>query len=218
MHVYTYHEPVQGLEDPSLLHLFEATWRRNGFTPKVLCRADAEKHPRFSEIDHFRGYFAGSGTNPEGYQLACIARWAAFASVEDPYVLAADWDVMNVGFRWESEPKIVNFGDQSRELVIFSPSGGELLCPAVTFCARSTAERVLDALLSAAASHIRYGECHDEDILRHAPHGIPIWHVPEAPNRGRWHTTFSASPRLIHFTNGTTPYPRSATIRAELGL
>lgn len=217
MHVYTYHEPVQGLEDPPLLDLWDSSWRRFGFTPVVLGRADAEKHPRYAEILRSSPYFAGTGRNNPAYQLATVLRWAAFACAPTPWVLAADWDVINVGFRWESEPEIVNFGDQCPDLVVFSPHDGAHLCPAATFCTRVTADHVLSALLNAASVGIPYAECHDEDILRHAPHGVPIRHVRECPNRTAWYGGFS-NPRLIHFSNGTTPPPRSATIRSELQL
>lgn len=67
--VYTFYEPLDGREeDPgelALIELWRRSWERNGWTPIVLNRADAEAYERFEELDTKLAGLPSS--NEEGY-------------------------------------------------------------------------------------------------------------------------------------------------------
>lgn len=218
MKVHTYHEPIPALDDPPLLRLWARSWSLAGFEPVVLTRSDAERHPQFADLARLRSYFTQNSPCSPAYQLATIARWAAFGMVNEPYVLAADWDVFNLNFRWQSEIEITHYEGPTTNLVAFGPARHNFVCPACTYSSTRVAGRVFEHLLRVAADGVPRGVCHDEDILSADAGPIRIVRVLECPNRTDWHADPVRKPRLVHFSNGSTPSPRSVTVQAELDL
>lgn len=91
--VYTYHEEM-GSDLRSLLDFWADSWSRNGWTPKILGRADAEIHPLYeSFLSHCQSL---PTVNSQEYEMACYLRWLAFSVVGGG--LMVDSDVINHGY------------------------------------------------------------------------------------------------------------------------
>jgi hypothetical protein len=98
--VYTYSENLVGneYEQEKLLELWQESWRRRGWEPKIIGRAFAERHPRLSD---FRARVRSFPTvNPRDYEDVCWLRWLAFAQVGGGLIV--DADVINYSLRPES--------------------------------------------------------------------------------------------------------------------
>lgn len=93
--VYTYFEPVAGLQNPGrLLALWAKSWQERGFTPKVLTENDARSHPAYDVFNRKVTRFPT--VNPKDYERACFLRHLAVANVapKGDQVLLTDYDVL----------------------------------------------------------------------------------------------------------------------------
>jgi hypothetical protein len=92
--VYTYFEPIiSGAE--RVLSLWKSNWARAGWTPIVLGRSQAMKHPLFLAV---YGQARKLPTvNPLRYEISCYLRYLALSAIGGG--LMTDFDVMNNGLR-----------------------------------------------------------------------------------------------------------------------
>lgn len=96
--VFTYYEPVPGLgRDELVMQSWHETWRKNGWEPKVLTRADANRHPLAEQFLKKAKTFPTR--NPANYDLVCWLRWLAFAQAGGG--LMTDTDCINRSLRPE---------------------------------------------------------------------------------------------------------------------
>jgi len=98
--VYAYIENISqssGFET-EVLELWKKTWADNGWSPIILGRGDAEKHPRF-KVFHDRVSKIETPFNAPEYNLLCWLRWLAFAQVGGGFI--SDYDVMNIKLKPE---------------------------------------------------------------------------------------------------------------------
>jgi hypothetical protein len=95
MNIYTFFSPVAGISGQAeVIRVWELSWRRRGWTPRILTPRDAQAHPRFKEFDvRVRTY--PTANNPE-YERLCYIRWLALAQVGGGWM--TDTDVINYAF------------------------------------------------------------------------------------------------------------------------
>lgn len=91
--IHTYYEEIpQFPHERPLLDLWAASWRRNGWTPVILTRADAARHPLLETLEvHALRHLPT--INHRDYELACYRRWCAFQAAGGGWM--ADYDVLN---------------------------------------------------------------------------------------------------------------------------
>lgn len=105
MNVFTYFCPTPELpieNEVKLILLWQESWRRAGFNPKVLTEWHAQQHVGFENYE--RAISNLPSVNPPGYDRACYLRWLAVAIAMMPagageFTIMTDYDVMNYG--WE---------------------------------------------------------------------------------------------------------------------
>ena len=98
--VYTYIENISQASgfETEVLALWKKTWSDNGWSPVILGRADADKHPRFKEFHDIVSEIK-TPYNAHEYNLLCWLRWLAFAQVGGGFI--SDYDVMNIKLKPE---------------------------------------------------------------------------------------------------------------------
>jgi hypothetical protein len=95
MNIYTYYEVVAGINaQAELIRVWDQSWRRRGWVPRILTKRDAERHPRFREF-HDRVNTYPTANNRE-YENACYYRWLALSQVGGGWM--CDYDVINFAF------------------------------------------------------------------------------------------------------------------------
>jgi hypothetical protein len=73
MKVYTYFAEHATAKGGQVIELWKRSWQRAGFDPRVLRRADAEKHPRYQAVlNRVRKL---PSANSQWYEVACYLRW-----------------------------------------------------------------------------------------------------------------------------------------------
>jgi hypothetical protein len=111
MTVYTYHEPVPGMANPSrLLNLWQKTWNEMGYATQILSERDAYSHPGYAYYNERISRFPS--VNPRGYDRACFIRHLAMANTEGKECrILLDYDVVNrdltpsdASFLWHHQP------------------------------------------------------------------------------------------------------------------
>lgn len=215
MKVHTYHTPIAPLADPDLLAIWASSWAASGWDPCVVYGA-----PDFSPT--LRDYATQHSSNPPEYQLATFAKWWAASQVREPFVLMVDWDVLNCGFEFTDLPIAAHpsYWEQGVEpMFVFGDNGGTLLNTGALYGRPSQFRDVFEWFGRIAAEGIPFGACHDEDILRHVLKRcpVPIMRVDGCPTAAQARTWNNSLAGMVHFTNGTTPYPRSQAVRGGLG-
>lgn len=213
MNVYTYCDPVPGLFDSELLALWRASWYTAGFRPIVL------DTPMTFTPEQER-YFTAHSDNPPGYQLATIRKWAAAARVREPFVLMVDWDVFpTTAMSMDALPRrqVHHFKDGDPAFYVLGDNApGVGLNTGALYGEPCQYRAFAEFMLGQARDGTVCEHCHDEDILRHTKRALPypILRVDACPTRVQAQA-WTRTPPMIHFTNGTTPSPRVATIAAE---
>jgi hypothetical protein len=100
MKVYTYYEDINFKHQDRLLEIWKKSWASHGYEPIVLGRADAEKHPYFSD---FEKELCGlhqliANKTLDRYGLSCWLRWLAYATQAEEKFYVCDYDVINHHF------------------------------------------------------------------------------------------------------------------------
>jgi hypothetical protein len=95
MVINTYFTSIAGMESHSeILKLWELSWRRRGWTTRILTVQDAQAHPRYNEfvarVDTY------PTVNNREYERACYIRWLALVSVGGGWM--SDTDTINFSF------------------------------------------------------------------------------------------------------------------------
>jgi hypothetical protein len=95
MVVYTYYEALPGMTGQGeIIRLWEQSWRKRGWTPRILTPRDAKAHPRFAEFDARINTYPTA--NNRQYENCCYHRWLALAQVGGGWM--TDTDVINFAF------------------------------------------------------------------------------------------------------------------------
>lgn len=95
MNIYTYYEVVPGLPSQAeLIHLWDQSWRKRGWTPRLLTQRDAERHPMFNQFKARVHTYPTA--NNRRYEDACYFRWLALAQHGGGWM--CDYDVINFAF------------------------------------------------------------------------------------------------------------------------
>ena len=126
MNIICFYEPLfagSKLTDLSkdcrrLIELWKKSWRNYGWNPIVLSLNDAQKHPRYKEIDlkNYSSNLYKYSINEANYLEMCYSRWFAYG-VEDG--VWSDYDVINYGLRPENITDLV----QQKDPVFFDEIG-----------------------------------------------------------------------------------------------
>ncbi len=99
MKVYTYFDPtVQQCGLPpqdGVIRLWAESWKKFGWTPRVLTDRMARMHPLFDKFLAKVSSFPS--VNPRAYENACYLRWLALQNEGGGWMV--DYDVINFGFR-----------------------------------------------------------------------------------------------------------------------
>ena len=212
MKVYTYYEPVPGLEDPDMMALWGASWRRHGWETVVLTEADAfAADPYTAERFKHSPLLQSHPLNPPGYVMACLMRYVPMSVTAEPS-LHVDWDVICNGYRPESVP--------AHDFPAVFLAGCR--CPCAMF-GSPAAWLMLMAIMEGAPKMASF----DPEMLRkdNADQYVtmyqmpPDWVVvdPAKPCKTYMEDADWAGAPMIHFPNRLTGYPRSATI-TKLGF
>ena len=101
--VYTYYEPVEGLEKDDhqkMITHWRRSWAKQGWNPVVIGKKEAEKHPFFEEYS--QRILNLPTVNPKDYEVSCFYRWLAVACLGGGFL--SDYDVVNYGFKPRTAP------------------------------------------------------------------------------------------------------------------
>ena len=101
--VYTYYEPVEGLEKDDhqkMITHWRRSWAKQGWNPVVIGKSDAQRHPFFEEFS--QRIMALPTVNPKEYEISCFYRWLAVAHLGGGFM--SDYDVVNYGFTARDTP------------------------------------------------------------------------------------------------------------------
>lgn len=155
MKVYTYYEPVAGINVESQLRelsVWKASWERFGFRPVILNRTVAEQHSQWAEF--VARVVQYPTINPAGYDLHCYQRWLALVVAGGG--LMTDYDVVNVGLTPEAVRQRVTY------LTCLCPGG----VPAVVHADGTGMTRLIDALWAGPRyQHHENGQPHVSDMI-----------------------------------------------------
>ena len=124
--VKTYFEAEDVTEDErqTTIRIWEANWRKRGWSTKVLTPANAAQHPRFREFLE-RCVNATPPENPAKYGVERWIRWLAFAL--DGGGLLVDFDVLNRAYPQANIPNgtdIVILARESRPCAVLATKEG----------------------------------------------------------------------------------------------
>lgn len=107
MKIYTYYDNIskdgKDSKNQQLIKLWTKSWSKNGFTPIVLGRHDAEKSPFFKEFISSMRYSQEKimGKEMLPYGLSCYLRWLAYSTQKEEKFLVADYDIINHKYKKE---------------------------------------------------------------------------------------------------------------------
>lgn len=95
MNIYTYYESVSNMgPQAEIIRLWELSWRRRGWTPRILTPRDAQAHPLYKAFDERINTYPTA--NSRLYENTCYHRWLALAHVGGGW--QCDYDVINYSF------------------------------------------------------------------------------------------------------------------------
>lgn len=184
MRVYTYHEPVEEMQDQTgLIDLWKRSWEQHGWTPTILGEVHAAAHPEFEK--YLEAVSRHPTVNPKNYELACYKRWLAMEQVGGGWMV--DYDVINYGF------KPVNHDDR---LTLHSGNW----CPCVSSGNKSAYKSAVVAFQTFEGPWEMYpGTPHtsDQDILKNRPHLFDIQASCLCYCEPGWEKM-----KLVHYSNG----------------
>lgn len=105
MEIYTYYQQIGKLAEDSgqrsLLEFWAQDWLEQGWSPSVLCEADAESHSFYKEYK--KEIKKIKTTNAKAYEEACMLRHLAMSSRGGGLIV--DYDVFNLNFTPKDLPK-----------------------------------------------------------------------------------------------------------------
>lgn len=97
MRVFTYYTPLEGkemAEEGGLIELWQTSWKRAGWTPRILTRADLPQDP--ASVKMLKAFARQPTVTRRGLNYSCFARWLAVAVQGGGFM--SDYDVINYGF------------------------------------------------------------------------------------------------------------------------
>jgi len=145
MKIYTYFEQIYGeqehIENLNLLELWERRWSNYGYTPVVLNRSHAVKHPKYSlYLEKFQSF---PTINHQKYELSCFLRWVAMSNIGG---CISDYDVFpntnNSDYDCETlKKKLLHHNEnKNNNLSIWSGTA----CPCLTSGSAIAYQKILD--------------------------------------------------------------------------
>lgn len=91
MNIYTFHDNIgRDAANLPLVYLWKERWERQGWTPVILDRNDAQKHPDWERMA--AAFNALPTVNGRQYEFACYIRWLAMEMVGGGWM--SDYDVI----------------------------------------------------------------------------------------------------------------------------
>ena len=123
MNVFAFYNPIH--RDPlwdeadqrALIGLWDKSWRKHGWTPRLVNEDTAMLHPRYAQFyEKYHALPSGYGTD---FDVACMMRYVAVAAKQEPMSMLSDYDVINYGFTPEDANRIAAKSEEAN-LVFFS--------------------------------------------------------------------------------------------------
>lgn len=103
MKVIAFHAAIPSVaRDEWLIDKWRETWSQHGWTPVLLDRSCAERHPKYQGLQRTLQRMPAS-PNGWDWEATCFLRWLATAEAAkgEPWVFAGEYDVLNFGVRPE---------------------------------------------------------------------------------------------------------------------
>lgn len=102
MRIYTYYEDINFEYQAPLLELWEHSWKKAGFKPRILTKKNATSNPDYLNFVNSlkKLHLELTNKNLTMYGLSCWNRWLAYAEEKSTEVFyVSDYDVINNSFK-----------------------------------------------------------------------------------------------------------------------
>jgi hypothetical protein len=192
MKVYTYYENINFSDQDELLELWKKSWSDKGFEAIVLTKADAEKHPFYTEfIDKLIWLNRAITEKPlNEYGLACWVRWLAYATQPEEKFYVCDYDVINQRFMpTELSENLHLMDDVCPCIASGTPSQFEALCKTIISFTENNLEKIKEIY-----KERKYKHFHDQEFFE-----ISLAINSSLFKTSRFRETFLATPITNNF-------------------
>lgn len=113
MKIFSYFDninPGNESQETEMINLWKISWKKNGFEPIVLGKADATSNPIYDKFIKLikKIYLNIRNSEIDKYSESCFSRWLAYANQKnEEHFLVSDYDVINKNLKVEdiAEPK-----------------------------------------------------------------------------------------------------------------
>jgi len=151
-----------------LLELWKKSWSDKGFEAIVLTKADAEKHPFYTEfikkIENLHLEIAEFSSKK--YGLACWVRWLAYATQPEEKFYVCDYDVINHNFNpIEPDNDLTLLEGDCPCIASGTPSQFEALCKTIISFTENNLEKIKEIY-----KERKYKHFHDQEFFMIGSH------------------------------------------------